>query len=157
MDIFDLLKSRKEENIKIYKNLFSEIKKQLKDNDNKIIIANFIAFIFYLISLIGCEKGEENLCVTDFIVEFILEGVIVMLNGLLISIEIFLMFFKKIKWYHLIYIFLFYALIDQYNYEYTLKQHGGYNKLFLIFFTLLFLIIELMIYLLYKLYIKNIK
>ena len=91
-DIFDLLKSRKEENIKIYKNLFSEIKKQLKDNDNKIIIANFIAFIFYLISLIGCEKGEENLCVTDFIVEFILEGVIVMLNGLLISIIIFLMF-----------------------------------------------------------------
>lgn len=123
--------------------------------DFKILIVNFIAFILYLISLIGCEKGEENVCVTDFIIQFVLEGVLVILNALLLSIDICLMFYKKIKWYHLIYIFLFYTIVAQYNYEYTLKKHGGYNRLFLIFFTIFFLILELLVYILYLIYKRN--
>ena len=128
----------------------------IKSNANKkIFIINIISFIFYKISLIGCEKGEENACVTDFIVEFVLEGVIVILNGLLISINICLIYSRIIKSYHLLYIFLYYLIVCSLTFDFTLLNHGGYNCFFLIFFIFLFLFLEILIYILYLLFKKS--
>lgn len=128
----------------------------IKNNANKkIFIINIISFFFYIISLIGCEKGEENACVTDFIVEFVLEGVIVIINGLIISINICLIYSKIIKVYHIFYIVLYYSIICSITFDFTLLNHGGYNFFFLIFFILLFLFLEVVIYILYLIYKKK--
>ncbi len=128
----------------------------IKNNANKkIFIINVISFLFYIISLIGCAKGEENACVTDFIVEFVLEGVIVIINGLIISINICLIYAKKIKSYHILYIVLYYSIVCSITFDFTLLNHGGYNLFFLIFFILLFLFLEVIIYILYLIYKKR--
>ena len=123
--------------------------------DTKFLLLNIFAFILYLISLIGCEKGEENICVTDFIIQFVLEGILVIINSIIVAININFIILKKIKWYHSIYLFLFYFLIAQFNYQFSLKKHGGYNLVFLIFFILLSLFLELLVYVFYLIYKKN--
>ena len=119
--------------------ILNMIKRAYKHTDIKILTINIIGFIFYLISLIGCEKGEENVCVTDFIVQFVLEGILVIINAFIVTLNIWLIYFKKIKWYHIIYIFLFYTIVAQFDYQYTLQKHVGYNVLFLIVFILFIL------------------
>ncbi len=135
--------------------ILNMIKRAYKHTDVKILTINIIGFIFYLISLIGCEKGEENVCVTDFIVQFVLEGILVIINAFIVTLNIWLIYFKKIKWYHIIYIFLFYTIVAQFDYQYTLQKHGGYNVLFLIVFIILWLLLELLLFMLYKLYKKK--
>ena len=128
----------------------------IKTNINKqIFIINIISFLFYLVSLIGCQKGEENACVTDFIVQFVLEGVIVIINGLIISINICLIYARKIKAYHILYILLYYSIVCSITFDFTLLNHGGYNFFFLISFILLFLFLEIVIYILYLIYKKR--
>jgi len=141
-----------------YKKLLIYYTNKIYDNlnpDTKMLIVNVMAFILYLISLIGCKKGEENVCVTDFMVQFVIEGILVLINSIIITINIWLIVFKKIKWYHLIYIALFYTFVAQFNNQYSLKMHGGYNLLFLLSFLFAFLFLEIAGYVLYLIYKRN--
>ena len=76
-----------------YKKLLIYYTNKIYDNlnpDTKMLIVNVMAFILYLISLIGCKKGEENVCVTDFMVQFVIEGILVLINSIIITINIWL-------------------------------------------------------------------
>ena len=104
----------------------------LKKLNHSIFILNVFGFILYYFSLIGCHKGEENLCVTDFFVQFYILGFLLFLDSIIISSTLTLILWKKIKKYHIIYIGIVYYLYYNYDNSYTLVKHGGYNILFLI-------------------------
>ena len=72
--------------------------------DYKILILNIIGIIFYQISFIGCHGGEENYCITEFVTQFIILGILLIISTLIVSITITLILWRKIYFYYLIYI-----------------------------------------------------
>ncbi len=50
-----------------------------------ILILNIFGFILYYISLIGCHKGAENLCVTDFFVQFYILAALLIIDCIIIN------------------------------------------------------------------------
>ena len=148
--------------------------------DYKILILNIIGIIFYQISLIGCYGGEENYCITEFITQFIILGILLILSSLFVSITISLIIWKRISLFHLIYIIpTYYVYFYYYDMGETLEKHGHINFIFFnTFFFSFFIIINylstlvklfknkkyvlfslmillLLIFPLYKQYIKN--
>jgi len=130
-------------------NTFNKLKKFLKKSfsfpskilNKFILILNIIGFILYFFSLIGCHKGEENLCVTDFFVQFYILAALLIIDCIIISITITLIIWKKIKIFHLIYIIIGYYIYYQYDNSYTLVKHGGYNIIFLILISMMLVLI----------------
>ena len=115
-------------------NLQDEIKiKKRKFNLKCIIIEiiviafNCTSFLFYKFSLEGCFKKQSEcipLLSTMFLGRIVIYGV---LAALLNTIEIFLIIFRIIRFYHLIYTILFYILIYKYDHGTKLDYHGAYN------------------------------
>ena len=129
-------------------NLQDEIKiKKRKFNLKCIIIEiiviafNCTSFLFYKFSLEGCFKKQSEcipLLSTMFLGRIVIYGV---LAALLNTIEIFLIIFRIIRFYHLIYTILFYILIYKYDHGTKLDYHGAYNivivpLVIIIFFSL---------------------
>ena len=130
----------------IPKNLFS------KYLDIIILCLNIILYILYIISLEDCNKGEESGCVDDNLSTFIFQGILVEINALLYSLELFFMIFKYINKIHLIYIVILYFYQFKKKNGYTLQYHGGFNKDILIISLIIYLIIEFFILFLVRLY-----
>ena len=131
----NVIKKQKNNIFKKFKNIFNV------QIDRGLLILNFFGFFIYFISLIGCHKGEENKCVTDFKKQFYFLGFLIIIDSIILSFTLILIFWKKAKKYHLIYITITYFLFYLYDNSFTLVEHGGYNLLFLIVITLCFLII----------------
>lgn len=72
------------------------------------LILNIFGFILYFFSLIGCHKGAENLCVTDFFVQFYILAFLLIIDCIIVSITLTLIAWKKIKKYHLLYLIIGY-------------------------------------------------
>ena len=136
----------------IKNNIFSLKKINLNNFDYTLIINNIILYILYIISLQDCNKGEENGCIDNNIPTFIFQGILVEINALFYSLEIFFMFLKYINKFHLIYLIIFYFYLFKKKNGYTLQYHGGFNKDILILSFLIYLIIEIFIFFLVKLY-----
>ena len=99
--------------------------------DYKILILNIIGLIFYQISFIGCHGGEENYCITEFVTQFIILGLLLTLSSLFVGITIFLIIWKKISLFHLMYIIpTYYVYFYYYDMGETLEKHGHINYIF---------------------------
>ena len=136
------------------KNYYFLISKNIFTNYFDIILLclNIILYILYIISLEDCNKGEESGCVDDNLSTFIFQGILVEINALLFSLELFFMIFKYIKKIHLIYIIILYFYQFKKKNGYTLQYHGGFNKDILIISLIIYLIIEFFILFLVRLY-----
>ena len=98
---------------------------------------NCLSFLFYYLSLEGCFLAQDEcipLLASMFIVRIIIFGA---LAALLTCAQIFLILFRVIKCYHLIYTILFYVAIVNYDHGSKLDYHGSYN---IIIFTVLVII-----------------
>ena len=82
----------------------SSIKVLFQNLNIQILFLNIIGIIFYKISFIGCHGGEENYCITEFVTQFIILGILLIISTLIVSITITLILWRKIYFYHLIYI-----------------------------------------------------
>ena len=118
------------------------------------VIYNFLAFLFYYLSLEGCFKSQTEcipLLSTFFLVRLLFFGI---LFSLMIAIEIFLIIHRKIYVFHAIYVILFYILIYQYDHGSKLDYHGLYNfglsLILIVIFLIILAIIILIIFLIRK-------
>ena len=115
--------------------------------DYKILILNIIGIIFYRISLIGCYGGEENYCITEFITQFIILGILLILSSLFVSITISLIIWKRISLFHLIYIIpTYYVYFYYYDMGETLEKHRHINYIFFDTFVFFFILIIFLYY-----------
>ena len=92
-----------------------------------VIAFNCTGFLFYKLSLEGCFKKQTEcipLLSTMFLGRIVIYGI---LAALFITIQIFLVIFKIIRFYHLIYTILFYIIMYNYDHGTKLDYHGGYN------------------------------
>jgi len=88
---------------------------------------NFLPFLFYYLSLEGCFLTQDEcipLLSTMFIGRIFIFGA---LAAILTCVQIFLILFRVIKCYHLIYTILFYVFIYKYDHGTKLDYHGLYN------------------------------
>lgn len=120
-----------------------------------LLIINILLYILYIISLKDCDKGEEDGCIDDNIPTYIFQGVLVEINAFFYSLEFLFMILKHIDKFHLIYIIIFYFFLFKKKNGFTLKDHGGFNKYILILSLIIYLIFEIFILLLIKLYKKR--
>ena len=124
--------------------------------DYKILILNIIGIIFYQISFIGCHGGEENYCITEFVTQFIILGLLLTLSSLFVGITIFLIIWKKISLFHLMYIIpTYYIYFYYYDMGETLEKHGHINFIFFNVFLFCFILILNYFYTLLKLFKKQ--
>ena len=133
--------------------------KEIKDNKiNKkkilleigIIIFNCISFLFYYLSLEGCFLKQHEcipLLSTWFLGRIVIYGV---LAALMTCIQIYLVIFKIIKFYHLIYTFLFYVCMIYYDHGTKLDYHGSYNIIIFSIFVIISSTISGIIIILFK-------
>ena len=115
-----------------------------------ILLLNIIGIILYRISLIGCYGGEENYCITHFVVQFKILGSLLIISSLIVSVTICLIIWKKIKIIHLIYIIpTYYIFFYFYDRGENLEKHGGINfKIFNIILILFIILINYLVILL---------
>ena len=122
--------------------------KQHKINIKKIlleiifIIFNSCSFLFYYLSLEGCFK-EQDECIpllsTMFLGRIVIFG---LLAAILTCIQIYLMIFKIMKFYHLLYIIIFYIYIYHYDHGTKLDYHGAYNIVIFSVFVVIFFVLS---------------
>ena len=117
---------------------YNRNKKKIKNLNTNIILLNIFGFILYIISLYGCHGGAENYCVTTFIKIFIFLSFLDIIDGIIVSITIILIIWKKIYLYHLFYIIIGYSLLYIYDNGTTFNDHGGFSMLIFILATFLF-------------------
>ena len=139
-----------------------EDKKKCKINIKKIIVEiitiiyNITSFIFYKKSLEGCFLSQSEcipLLSTMFLGRIVIYGV---LASLMTTIEIYLIIFKVIKCYHLLYIIIFYIIMYNHDHGTKLDYHGLYNIIiFFIVFIIFFLIIGFIIIIIISIKKKN--
>ena len=106
-----------------------------------VVTFNIISFVFYFLSLEGCFLKQEEcipLLSTMFLGRIVIFGA---LAALFNCILMFLIIFRIVKFYHLIYTILFYVIMFNYDSGTKLDYHGAYNivivpLIFLIFFLL---------------------
>ena len=105
------------------------------------IIFNCSSFLFYYLSLEGCFL-EQDECIpllsTMFLGRIVIFG---LLAGILTCVQIYLMIFKVMKFYHLIYMIIFYIYMYHYDHGTKLDYHGAYNIVIFISFVVIFFII----------------
>ena len=142
---------------------FSKIKNLL----NKICkpkiylpIIFLISLIFYYLSLIGCNKREQECLTTLGTTFFIQRTFLLIFSSFFTSIIISLSINKIISYKPTIYILVFYIVNFLYFKGMDLKDHGTFNTLGYIIFTPIFLFINQIIKFCYinykrKLYIQN--
>ena len=117
---------------------YNRNKKKIKNLNTNIILLNIFGFILYIISLYGCHGGAENYCVTTFIKIFIFLSFLDIIDGIIVSITIILIIWKKIYLYHLFYIIIGYSLLYIYDNGTTFNDHGGFSMLIFSLATFLF-------------------
>ena len=134
----------------------SSIKVLFQNLNIQILFLNIIGIIFYKISFIGCHGGEENYCITEFVTQFIILGILLIISTLIVSITITLILWRKIYFYHLIYIIpIYYYYFYYYDQGETLERHGHINFIFFNAFLVLFLLIINYPFILFQLFKKQ--
>ena len=119
-----------------------------------------ISLIFYYLSLIGCNKREQE-CLTTLGTNFFIQRTFLLIfSSFFTSIIISLSINKIISYKPTIYILVFYIVNFLYFKGMDLKDHGTFNTLGYIIFTPIFLFINQIIKFCYinykrKLYIQN--
>jgi len=104
-------------------------------------IFNCISFLFYYLSLEGCFLKQEEcipLLSTMFLGRIAIFGV---LAAILTCVQIYLIIFRIMKFYHLIYTILFYIIMFYYDHGTKLDYHGGYNIVIFSIFVVIFSIL----------------
>lgn len=102
------------------------------------VIFNCISFLFYYLSLEGCFLKQEEcipLLSTMFLGRIAIFGV---LAAILTCVQIYLIIFRIMKFYHLIYTILFYIVMFNYDHGTKLDYHGGYNIVIFTIFVVIF-------------------
>ena len=122
--------------------------KKCKINIKKLLIElvffifNSISFLFYYLSLEGCFLKQTEcipLLSTMFLGKIAIFGI---LAAIMTCVQIYLIIFKIIKFYHIIYTFLFYVIMFYYDHGTKLDYHGGYNIVIFPILTIIFFIIS---------------
>ena len=105
------------------------------------IIFNCSSFVFYYLSLEGCFL-EQDECIpllsTMFLGRIVIFG---LLAAALTCVQIYLIIFKVMKFYHLIYMIIFYIYIYYHDHGTKLDYHGAYNIVIFIIFVVIFFIL----------------
>ena len=130
--------------------------KKFKNLNFIMLIINIIGIIFHQISFIGCHGGEENYCVTEFLVQFTILGSLLIISTLIVSISITLILWGKIFFFHLLYIIpIYYIYFYYFDRGETLERHGHINYIFFNIFLVIFLIVINYIILLFRFFKKK--
>ena len=104
------------------------------------LVYNLLSFTFYILSLEGCHKPQHEcipLLSTIFLVRIVIFGV---LSSLMVAIEVYLILFKKFKFYHFFYVPIFFLIMYYYDHGTRLDYHGMYNIIAIIFTFVVFII-----------------
>ena len=102
---------------------------------------NIVGIILYIISLYRCSGGQENTCVSSgFVRIFKKLAFLDFIDGLLTSVSIILIFLKKAKIYHLIYLIIIYGLLYVYDHGDDFNRHGSFSIMIFILFLAVFVI-----------------
>ena len=144
----------------VIKNILIKFKKKLKN----IKIKEKITFLFLLISIFlyirglkGCH-GDEVYCLEKMGISYFMKVVIInIISCIIVSNVLILITFRKVSFYHLLYLIPCFVILFYYDQGTTLASHGYYNCLgyitFLLFFYPFFIFVYFMIKLIRK---KNI-
>ena len=122
--------------------LYSSFKNKKLDKMEYIaIFLNIFSFIFYFLSLEGCFKSQSK-CVAMLSSMFLVRISIFEILSILISLLIlFLIIYKKIKFYHLLFMVFYFFCIYKYDHGTKLDHHGSYNFIIYILLLVIFFII----------------
>ena len=144
-----------------FSNIIKSILLKLKNKIKKIKLKDKITFIFSIISIIlyiigleGCV-GDEVYCLEKMGISFFKKvAIITFISCIIITIILILITFRKLSFFHLLYIIPFYIILMYYDQGTTLEHHGYYNYLGLIIFIIIlypfFVFIYIMITLIQK-------
>ena len=138
----------------VIKYFFNKIKEKIKKNRKIEITAcvlSIMAIIFYIIGLQGCY-GDEVYCLAKLGLFFYLKIIIInLISCLCVCVVLVLMTFRKVSFFHLLYLapsIIFFMYIDQGT---TLAHHGYYNCLGYIALLIIFYPISSFVYFMIKL------
>ena len=146
----------------INKSFFSKIKSKLKFCKPEIFVTIIfiLSFIFYYLSLQGCDKPEQKCLMALGASFFIQKTFLLIFSSFLTSIIISLSINKIISYHPTLYILFFYIVNFIIFRGMDLKNHGLFNTLGYIIFTPIFLLTNQIFMLCYrnhkqKKYLKN--
>ena len=127
-------------NLRIFYNKLIKLKQKIKKIDVKDIVTfifSIISIILYIKGLEGCV-GDEVYCLTKMGVSFFKKIIIFnLISCFIISIILMLITFRKLSFFHLLYLIPSYIILIYIDQGSTLDKHGYYNTLGYITFLII--------------------
>ena len=148
----------------LYDNINIKNKKinlKTKCNKNNIIILGclflfILSFFLYLHSLTGCTGNEYECLSKEKIKYYYLLGIETFISSIFFSIIVSISFI--LKKYKLLFYFIPFIIVFIFTQGNDLQNHGSFNMMGFLLFSIIYLIISLILYkLLKQLFLKNIK
>ena len=142
----------------IIKSILLKIKDKIKNiklKDKITFIFSIISIILYIIGLEGCV-GDEVYCLERMGIAFFKKvAILILISCIIISIILILITFRKLSFFHLLYLIPFYIILMYYDNGSTLEHHGYYNFLGLICFLIILYPLFIFIYIMILLFRKK--
>lgn len=100
--------------------------------DITVLLLNLTSISFYIFSLEGCE-GTQVECLSKINPTYFLNlGIYGVIAGVTLSLSLLLIIFKRAKFYHFVYLFIYYFYLINNDFGANLDKHGSYNFYFLV-------------------------
>ena len=93
---------------------------------NKVFIGFFLIYLLYFLSLEGCYLGED-MCSEKKKAWMKVKVIEEIISGIIMTVFIQLMMFKKVSKIHIIHIIIVFALFFLYSHGYEFHDHGLFN------------------------------
>lgn len=100
--------------------------------DITVLFLNVTSIYFYILSLEGCE-GTQVECLSKINPSYFLNlGIYGATAGATLSLSLVFIIFKRAKFYHFLYLSVFYSYLIKNDFGANLDKHGSYNFYFLV-------------------------